>query len=285
MVVLSRVATTAIGHEAPQEVDAKVVELQKVKDNLYLLKGGGANSVAFVTDLGVVLIDTKPAGWGPSIAQKLKTVTNKPVTTIINTHAHVDHVSGNEFFPASVEIIAHENTRAIMDKMPMFGGAKATFLPKLTFKEKTTIGAGKDRIDLYFFGAGHTGGDAWVVFPAVGVAYCGDLLVDRALPVIDIKSGGSGMAYSDTLAKATTRIGNAEIIITGHDGLMAMKDLEEYTRFTRYFRDMVITDVHRGLSIGEVAEAWKAPEQYRSYAAPPDRVRANVEAIFGELTR
>ena len=164
---------------SPAANGRKVVELQKLKDNLYLLSGGGGNSAAFITDLGVVLVDTKLAGWGQPLLDKLKTVTTKPVTTIINTHAHGDHTGSNEFFPTSVEIIAQENTRLNMDKLDAFKGVKVNYLPKLMFKEKMTIGSGKDRVDLYYFGAGHTGGDAWVVFPALRVMHAGDMLASR----------------------------------------------------------------------------------------------------------
>src|SRR5690349_14903183 len=64
------------------------LQVQKLTDNLYVLGGGGGNTAAFITANGVVLVDTKVSGWGPSIIEKLKTLTNKPVTTIINTHTH-----------------------------------------------------------------------------------------------------------------------------------------------------------------------------------------------------
>ena len=62
-----------------------------------------------VTANGVVLVDTKLADWGQAILDKVKTVTDKPVTHIINTHTHGDHIGSNDFFPASVEIVAHAN--------------------------------------------------------------------------------------------------------------------------------------------------------------------------------
>src|SRR5262245_12266924 len=105
--------------------------MQKLKDNLYLLTGGGANSLAFITDLGVVLVDTKLAGWGRPMLDKIRSVTPKPVTTIINTHSHGEQIGGNEFFPTSVEIIAQENTRFNMDKLEAFKGPKVNYLPKL----------------------------------------------------------------------------------------------------------------------------------------------------------
>jgi glyoxylase-like metal-dependent hydrolase (beta-lactamase superfamily II) len=275
--------TVAIGsqRQTPARAD---VELQRLKDNLYLLVGGGGNSAALVTDLGVVLVDTKLAGWGQPMLDKLKTVTSKPVTTIINTHAHGDSVSGNEFFPTSVEIIAQQNTRLNMDKLEAFKGVKVNFLPKLMFKEKMTIGSGRDRVDLYYFGAGHTGGDAWVVFPGARVMHAGDMLMSRQPPIIDFENGGSGLAYSDTLAGAA-RLKNIDAVIPSHGPMMTMKDVEEYAQFNREFRDAAVSGFNHGLGVSEVADAWKLPDKYRGYTAPPDRVKANVRAIFSELTR
>ena len=79
---------------------------------------------------------------------QVRSVTDKPVTTIINTHTHGDHTGSNEFFPASVEVVAHENTKTNMLKMKQFEGDKAQFLPDRTYKDQLTLLAGADRIDL-----------------------------------------------------------------------------------------------------------------------------------------
>src|SRR5438445_13860446 len=89
----------------------KVVEVQKLKENLWVLKGGGGNTAVFVTANGVVVVDAKNPGWGKPILDKIKELTNKPITTLINTHTHGDHVSGNVEFPATVDIIVQENTK------------------------------------------------------------------------------------------------------------------------------------------------------------------------------
>ena len=179
LVAVGALSMAAGGFQGQDPQEPKVAAIEKVKDNLYLLKGGGGNTAVFLTDLGVVLVDTKLAGWGQPILDKIKTITNKPVTTIINTHAHGDHTGSNEFFGTAVEIVAHENTRTNMEKMGAFKGDKVNFLPKLMFKEKLSLGTGKDKIDLYYFGAGHTGGDAWVVFPALRVLHAGDMFAAR----------------------------------------------------------------------------------------------------------
>ena len=264
----------------------KVAELEKVRDTLYLLKGGGGNTAVFITDLGVVVIDTKLAGWGQPMMEKIKTITKKPVVTLINTHAHGDHTGSNEFFGTAVEIVAQENTRLNMDKMPVFKGDKVNYLPKLMFKEKMSLSTGKDKIDLYYFGAGHTSGDAFVVFPALRLMHAGDMFAGKTPPLIDTNNGGSGLAYPDSLAKAASSIKNVDTIITGHAATMMMwPDLQEYAQFNKEFRDAVLTGYHHGLSIDEVASAWTLSDKYKGYTAQPARVKANVLAIFGELTK
>ncbi len=112
-----------------------VVEVQKLKDNLFVLTGGGGNTAVFVQTNGVTVVDTKNPGWGQPILAKIKELTNKPVTMIINTHTHGDHVSGNVAFPAKVEIVTHANTRLNMDKMKIFGESKGDGLPTRTFAD------------------------------------------------------------------------------------------------------------------------------------------------------
>ena len=59
----------------------------------------------------------KIPGWGQPILDKIKELTPKPITTLINTHTHGDHVSGNVEFPATVDVVVQENTAANMQEM------------------------------------------------------------------------------------------------------------------------------------------------------------------------
>jgi glyoxylase-like metal-dependent hydrolase (beta-lactamase superfamily II) len=285
LVAVAGLSLVVSGFQGAGRPESKTVALQKIKDNLYVVTGGGGNTAVFVTDLGVVIVDTKLAGWGQPLLDKIKTITSKPIATIINTHAHGDHTGSNEFFGTAVEIIAQENTRANMDKMDAFKDEKINYLPKLMFKDRMSIGAGKDKIDLYYFGAGHTNGDAWVVFPMARVVHAGDMFAGKQPPIIDVSNGGSGLRYPDSLAKAAAGINNVDTIITGHSSLMPWKDLETYAEFTKQFRDVVVNGFNHGLGVSEIAEAWMLPAEYRGYTAPPERVKADVEAIVGELSR
>lgn len=274
----------------------KVVEVEKLKDNLFVLKGGGGNTAVFITANGVVVVDTKNPGWGQPILDKIKELTTKPITTLINTHSHGDHVSGNVEFPAAVDIVTQENTKANMEQMRTYTGRQqppvdvfkqnnGKGLPTRTFKDKMSLGSGNDQIDLYHFGRGHTNGDAWVVFPALRTLHAGDIFSGKNVPFLDANNGGSGVAIVDTLQKAHDTIRNVETIITGHSRQMTWADLKEYVAFNRDFLNDVQVAKKAGKTVDEVAGSWKIPAKYAGYA-PPDanRLKDNVRVVYNELS-
>jgi cyclase len=280
-----------------QQPAPKVVKVEKLNDNLFVLKEGGGNTAVFITAKGVVVVDTKNPGWGQPILDKIKELTSKPVTTIINTHTHGDHVSGNVEFPASVEVITQKNTKANMEKMApvtgitqqqpatnIFQANNGKGLPKKTFNDKMSVGSGNDRIDLYYFGRGHTNGDAWIVFPALRVMHAGDIFSGKNIPLLDANNGGSGVAMPDTLAKAANSVKNVDTIITGHSTQMTMNDLREYAEFNRDFLKAVQEGKKAGKSVDDVANSWTMPAKYAGYTAPqPARLKSNVQVVFDEL--
>jgi len=272
------------GQQAQQQ---QVAEIQKVKDNLYMVTGGGGNTAAFITEGGVVVVDTKNPGWGQAILDKIKTVTNKPVTMIINTHTHADHTGSNEAFPATVNIVAHENTKANMEKMEAFKGDKAKFLPKKTYKDKLTLGKGKDEIDLYYFGRGHTSGDTWVVFPALQAMHSGDMFAGKTTPIIDTMNGGSAVEYGKTLAKAASTIKNVDTIITGHSPLMKPEDLKEYADFNNDFITWVQGEIKANKTVEQAAAEYKIPDKYKGYTVSTffGGIQGNIQTAYNELKK
>ena len=106
LLVVGVLSMTAAALQQPPKPSASAIEVEKLADNLFVLKalaaGGGGNTSVLVTANGVTVIDTKNPGWGQPLLEKIKTLTPKPVTMIINTHTHGDHVSGNVEFPGTV---------------------------------------------------------------------------------------------------------------------------------------------------------------------------------------
>jgi cyclase len=273
---------------SPQALE--VTQIEKVKENLYMITGStptpreafsGGNVGVFITDNGVVIVDTKLAGWGEVILDKIKTVTDKPVTMIINTHTHGDHTGSNSMFAPTVDIVAHENTKTNMAKMDAFKGDNAKFLPKRTFQDKLTLGSGKDRIDLYYFGRGHTNGDTWIVFPALRVMHTGDMFAWKDAPTIDRNNGGSGLEYGTTVGKALAASKDVDTLIVGHSPLRKPTELTEYQQFMNDFVDAVRAAHKAGKSVDEAAAGINLGNRYKDYKN--ERYRAAVQAIYDEL--
>lgn len=257
--------------------------IEKVRDNLFMITGGGGNSAAFITSKGVVVVDAKNPGMGVRILEQIRTVTDKPVTMLINTHTHGDHVGGNTDFAPSVEIVTHENTKTNMEKMPRFQGEGAAFLPKRTFTDRLTLLSGADRVDLYYFGRGHTNGDAIIVFPALRVAHTGDLFAAPGTPIMDTNNGGSGLAYPDTVKKAAASIKGVDNVIPGHSAVTTWSAFAEYGEFMTALVSAVQQSHKEGKTIDEAVSALTLPEKFKSYNL--GRAKANVAAIYGELTK
>jgi glyoxylase-like metal-dependent hydrolase (beta-lactamase superfamily II) len=272
------------------------VEVEKLSDTLVLLRGGGGTTAVLLRGDGVTVVDTKNPNFGAPIMAAIKELTGRPITTIINTHCHGDHVSGNVEFPA-IEVIAHESTAANMRNWKPVAGfpvpnppQPSIFernanrnLPTRTFGDRLTLGKGPDQIELYYFGRGHTNGDAWILFPSQRVVHAGDIFAwNNQIPILDSNNGASGIAYPDTLMKAHAALGKmADRIITGHSTVMTFNDLRAFADFNRSFLDAARTAKKKGQSADEFAKTWTPPTGIN--APTGARLPTNVQAIYNEL--
>lgn len=266
-----------------------VAEIEQVKENLYMITGGGGNTAAFVIDDGVVVVDTKNPEWGNAILDKIRTVTDKPVTTIINTHTHGDHVGSNIDFSSPVQVVAHTNTKANMAKMPVFQTASGRqYLPSRTYQNRLSLFEGEERIDLYYFGSGHTSGDTIVVFPALRVAHTGDLFAWKGTPYIDVNNGGSGVNYPRTVLAAADTIQGVDTVIPGHSPVMTWADFREFGEFNRDFLIAVERGMKEGKTPSEAAASLRLPARYANYAMSRGTLTSaemNAEKIYAELAQ
>jgi cyclase len=163
----------------------------------------------------------------------VQTITDRPVSMIINTHVHPDHNGSNDYFKNArpmIQVVTHENTKKWVSQNPK---AQPAWMPDRTFTDKMTLGKGKDQIDLYYFGAGHTDGDAFVVFKDLRAMCIGDLMAWNMAPLIDPATKGSVIALPDTLEKAVKGIKNVDLVIEGHGNVNTWAGLRAYTEFNR----------------------------------------------------
>ena len=184
----------AAAYQAPaQPQGPRVIDIEKLKDNLYVLTSStpgdpatfsGGNVAVFITDGGVDARRHEARRLGPGDPRQGQE-RHRQAGHDDHQHPHPRRSHRQQrLLRRHVEIVAQENTKANMEKMDAFKGEKAKFLPKKTYKDKLTLGSGKDRIDLYYFGAGHTNGDTFVVFPALRVLHTGDMFAWKDAPLL-----------------------------------------------------------------------------------------------------
>lgn len=288
--------TIAVGaaQQPPPQPSVDNLTVEKVKDNLFVLRGGGGNTAVFITATGVTLVDTKNPGWGQPLLDKVKTLTDKPVTRVINTHSHYDHTSGNVAMPATVEIVGHAMTSknlAAGNPVTGLGATPNVFkdnpgkgLITKTFTDKLTIGSGADQINLYYFGPAHTGGDAFVEFAALKVMHVGDTFPNKGMPIMDKSNGGSGVEHANTISKAVAGVPNVDTLINGHTPAQTTPaDMKEFAEFVREFVTTIQAAKKAGKTSDEAAAAWSTPAKHKGYAPPnADRAKAYAAVIYSE---
>ena len=176
--------------------------------------------------------------------------------------------------------------------MPAFQGANAKFLPNKTFTDKLTLFEGKSRVDVYYFGRAHSNGDAVVAIPFSNLAYVGELLPAKELPLVDRAQGGSALAFPETLARAVAALkaSQIEFIVPGRAeprrgrqqvDVMSIKDLEDYLEFNRAFVDAVKAARQAGKTVEQAAAALTLPEKFKAYGMA--QARANIQSIYDEM--
>jgi len=265
-----------------------VETIEKLADNLYRIPGAGGNSAVLVHANGVLLVDTKVPNNGQALLNVIKTVTDKPVTHIVNTHTHFDHTGSNSEFPATVEVVTHENTKANMEKMDAFKSDTGKVgLPDRTFKDRMTLLSGKDAVDLYYFGPAHTNGDAFVVFREARVMHAGDAFPGKSQPFLDVSNGGSGVAIPDTLSKASATIKNVDRVITGHSSVMSWQDFVDYGEFNRLFLAHARASLAAGKTPEQAMADFKLPEKFKDYNMTSARggPGGNFNVLYEELRK
>lgn len=267
------------------------MDLERLEDNLYVLHGGCAcgNSTFYITDAGVVVVDTKVAGQGQAILDQLRSVTDLPLVMIINTHTHFDHTGSNAEFGSVDRIVTHANAReslmqatcAPVTNCDAFKGDNAQYLPNVTFDDRRTLTVGSDRIDLYHFGPGHTDGDAWIVLPALRVALTGDLFSHKGVPFVDTANGGSALGFGETLANATAEL-DVDTVISGHFDAYPFDDLVRYTEFHRHLKEYALAGREAGRPAEEVADAYEPPANMSDFSLGGPLLGAFVQLIYDE---
>lgn len=210
------------------------LSIEKVTNNLWVIIGNGGNVAVMPTSEGVILVDDKFAQDAPDIVAKVKTVSDKPIRYVLNTHQHGDHTGGNAaMMDASAQVIITKQARANMV------AGKQPGLPQLTFTDETQVFLGGKEVAAKYVGRGHTNGDAVVYFPSERVLHTGDLFVSSGAPFCDTANGGSIKQWDATIRKALEL--DFDTVIPGHGPVAKKADLVKWVDTLATIRTQVQT--------------------------------------------
>jgi glyoxylase-like metal-dependent hydrolase (beta-lactamase superfamily II) len=176
-----------------------VEKIRQLKPDLYMITGGGANTLVRVTGEGVIVVDTKNPGDENfnRVMEEIKSITPQPVRIVINTQHHPDHVGNNQkFIDAGAQIVALEALKTHMASDPRT--KEIPGLPTQTFAREHVVTLGGAEVRLSFFGPGHSGGDTMAYFPGARVVMVSDHITDGT-PIVDFANGGSAVAWTRAL--------------------------------------------------------------------------------------
>ena len=282
-------ATTA---SAAETTAPATIEAQALRGGLHVLKGAGANVVAWTGSDGLLVVDTGNAASAPQLFEALAKVSPGPVRLVVNTHWHPDHVGGNAALRrAGAEIIAHDDTRARMTSRQLMSpyevevpAAPRDALPIVTFDDTLSLHLNGTRVLLVHVPAAHSDGDLVVWWESANVVHLGDAYYAGEYPAIDVANGGSLAGTVAAIETTLSRTDARTVIVPAHGPVSNRADLTAY-------RDMLVTVgkrvrelVEQGNSLDEVLAARPTESFDERYGQAGIGAERFVRLLYADLT-
>lgn len=237
------------------------LKTEKIAENIYLVRGGVANTGFVVGEKEAAAIDAQmTAESARAMIDEIRKTAGKPVTKLILTHSDGDHVNGLAGFPQGIEIISSvqaKNEMAEAFKAPNSQNLQA-HLPTKTFADRLIVDVPPERIELIHFGPAHTSGDAVVLFPARRLAFVGDLVFIGMDPLIHRSKGGNSAGLIKTL-KALLEL-NADRYVPGHGEIVNKDAIGALLKGLEEKREKIEALVKEGRSLADAKKALGVPD-------------------------
>jgi len=267
----------------PQQREVLPVRLEKISERLFeILEGRGARGGVYIGDNGVLVIDAKmnKSSVDQTIAE-IEKITDKPIKYLVNTHSDGDHIWGNQYFPQTITFIAHENCRKELFH-PRRDGTPSEwnkpelmpFMPSITFRDKMDIYLGSKKVELWYFGVGHTTGDAVVYFPEEKTAFLGDQIFWGRPQLIHSYKGGNSFEHVKTLTKMLETL-DAEKYCSGHSEILDRQAIRKHIGEMKARQEKVKSLIEKNKTLEEIKAEFNENES-RLIEGIYDEIRLNI---------
>ncbi len=242
-------------------------KIKMLTDDIGVFTEKGGTIAFLLTKKGIVVIDAQFPDTAPHLIDELKKKSDNPFRYLINTHHHGDHTSGNIAFKGLVEhVVAHENSLANQKKVAIDKKNEDKQLyPDITFgadgwKQKV----GKEKIRTYYFGPGHTNGDALIHLEHANIVHMGDLVFNRRHPFIDKTAGAEIANWIVLLDKAIATFDSNTQFVCGHSGkdydiVLKADDLKSFGDYLGNVLKFTEAEIKAGKSKEEIIKAKEIP--------------------------
>lgn len=263
--IVVAIVTPAVRAQNP---DSVTIRPEKLTDRLYVLRGQGGNIGLAVGPDAVFVVDDQFAPLTPKILAAIRTITDKPVRFVLNTHWHGDHTGGNEHMgQAGALIFAHDNVRRRMSSNQFIEflkreepAAPPGALPVVTFSNTLSFHINGDEVSAIHLPTAHTDGDAAVYFRRANVVHMGDVYITSGFPFVDRSSGGSFMGIIAGVERVLSLINDSTRVIPGHGVTGDRAALVAYRDMLATIRDRVRERIAAGATLEQILASKPAAE-------------------------
>jgi glyoxylase-like metal-dependent hydrolase (beta-lactamase superfamily II) len=277
---------------AKQKIFASMIDdpwkIKELRSDISIFTEKGGTIAFLLSKKEIVVVDAQFPEQSKHLIDELKKRNENPFKLLINTHHHLDHTSGNISFKGIVDhVLAHENSLKNQKNVAISQKTEDKQLyPDQTFSDSHKVKSGKEKISLYYYGPGHTDGDAIIHFENANIVHMGDLVFNRRHPFVDRSARASIKNWIAILDKTSGYFSRDTIFIFGHaaEGYEVTGTTDDLKAFGDYLGkslDFVSAEIKAGKTKDEILKATEIPgaPQWKG-----DGIQRTLGAAYDELT-
>lgn len=236
---------------------------------------------------GFAVVDAQFPTTAPHVIDELKKLGEKPFKYLINTHHHGDHTAGNIAFKGLAEkVVAHQNSLVNQKRAAEKANSlDKQLLPDVTFGTGWKAPVGKEKISAYYYGSGHTNGDAVYHFENANIVHVGDLVFNRKFPYIDRENGAHIGNWITALDKIINQFDQDTLFIWGHslnpEKVTGNKnDVKAFQNYLQNLLSFVGAQIKSGKSKDDILKATTIPNATEWQG---EGIQRSLSAAYDEL--